>query len=183
MHWGERCVGETKRGRLVCDCALCTWWSPGYSLRERSVFSSSLQRKTSQCSTGESTSQSVPGLKVKTSPPPSQRWSSHTNTHTHGQGHACTQHMCSRAYTVYMGNACTHTCPGLVSLSLTRSFAPSALPLFIHGDPAADTISSYLSHISQLPVPLCRNSFPSSLTLRHKPSVNIFCLLHAVFGL
>lgn len=95
-----------------------------------------MQYKHSQQTTRERTSQSVPGLKMKASPPPSQWWWSYTHTHTH---------------------------TGLASFSFTHSLVLIALALFIHGDPGADTISFYLSYISQLPALFSQNCFSSTL--------------------
>ena len=138
----------------------------------------SMQHKHSQRSTGKSTSQSVPGLIVEASPPPITTMIL-THTHTHTSTWACMRatHMLEGIGECFH----THTYTGLASFSFTHSIVLSALPLFIHGDPSADTISFYLNYISQLPILLSKNCFSSSLMLALVPSVSLLCLLQSAF--
>lgn len=153
--------------------AFCVGDDPPGIPPERGLYFT--QHKHSQRSTGESTSQSVPGLKAKASPPPiTTTILTHTDMGMHANYTYAQRHIGECFY--------THICTGLASFSFTHSIVLSALPLFIHGDPSADTISFYLNYISQLPILLSKNCFSSSLTLALVPSVSFFCLLQAVFG-
>lgn len=92
----------------------------------------------------------------------------HTHTHTDTGMHAT--HICSMAYERTLPHTSTHTC--LACFSFIHALA---FPLFIHGDPGADTISFYLNYISQLPYNLWFFSCPYSCTC-----VPLFCILPAV---
>jgi len=185
---GAHAVGVNTFGRWTCGrdkerttlrvMVFCVGDDPPGISRERGLYS--MLHKHSQRSTGESTSQSVPGLKAKASPPPTNTMISHTHTHmdvgmrasyTYAQRHIGE---CFHLHThTHTHTHSTHTCTGLASFSFTHTIVLSALPLFIHGDPSADTISFYLNYISQLPILLSKNCFSSCLTLALVPSVSL----------
>lgn len=111
--WETDVWARQREEDIVCDSVLCRWRSPGHSPRARSLFCAA---QTQPALRGESTSQSVPGLKENASPPPSQWWSSPTC----GLGHARKLHICSKAY--------ERTRTGLASFSFTHSIVLSAPP-------------------------------------------------------
>lgn len=83
--------GRDKERTTLYVMVFCVGDDPPGIPRERGLYST--QHKHSQRSTGESTSQSVPGLKAKVSPPPiTTTILTHTQRHirTQGHGHACT---------------------------------------------------------------------------------------------
>lgn len=141
--------------------------------RERGLYS--MQHKHSQSSTGESTSQSVPGLIAKASPPPITMM-----ILTHTWTRACMQatHMLEGKRECFH----THTCTRLASFLLHILNCPQCPPSVYSWDPSTDTISFYLNYTSQLPVLLCKNYFSSSLMLALVPSVSFLCLLQTGLG-
>lgn len=128
-----------------------------------------IPRSTNTASTprGESTSQSVPGLKAEGFPSPHHNDDPLSHTHTHrltDMGmHASYTYAQRHIGECFHTHTLTHTCTRLASFSFTHSIVLSALPVFIHGDPCADTISFYLNYISQLPILPRKNCFSSSL--------------------
>lgn len=94
--------------------------------RERGLYS--MLHKHSQRSTGESISQSVPGLKAKASPPPTTTM---IFTHTYTHGHACKLHICSKAYRRMLPHTHTHTQGWPLSPSHTQLSSVPSLCLFM----------------------------------------------------
>ena len=150
---------------------LCRWQSPGCSLGARSLFHAA-QTQPALHGGKAPVSQSVPGLKAEGFPSPHHNDDPHTHTLTDTGMHA------SYTYAQRHIGECfhTHTHTHMHRVGLTHSIVLSALPVFIHGDPCADTISFYLNYISQLPILPRKNCFSSSLMLALEPSVIFFCL-------
>lgn len=97
---------------IACDGVLCRWRSHGYFPQARSLFHAAQTEPALR----RGKHQSVPGLKAKSSPPPSQQCCSPTCGH--GHGHACKLHICSNAYKIMLLH--TQACTGLASFSFTH---------------------------------------------------------------
>lgn len=145
----RKCIWETIRGQL-CVCVLRRWQPLGFSRRAMSLFHAAQTQPALQRGEHQSVSQSQ-GLKEKASPPPSLRRSLHT----------WTTRTLQEAY-----KASSRTCTGWAYFSFTLFAVLSASLVFIYDDPSADTISFSLNYISQLPILLSKNCFPSSLMLQ-----------------
>ncbi len=162
----------------MCVMVFCVGDDPPGIPRERGLYS--MQHKHSQHSTGESTSQSVPGRKVKASPPPITTMIL-THSHTHGHGHACKLHICSKAYRRMLPHTHTYAQSWPLSPSHTQlSSVPSlclfmATPVLILSHSISITSANSLSSSTRTVflLPLCLHLYPLSV---------FFCLLEAVFG-
>lgn len=129
----------------------------------------SMLHKHSQRSTGESTSQSVPGLKARL-PLPHHNDDPHTNTDTqNGHGHACKLNICSKAYRRML----PHTQMHRVGFSLLHILNCPQWPPSIYSWQPQHWYHLILSQLHQ-PTP---HPPISSLTIALVPSVSFFCLL------
>lgn len=161
----------------MCVMAFCVGDGPPGISQERGLYST--LHKHSQRSTGESSSQSVPGLKAKASPPPRHNDDPHTHTH----GHACKLHICSKAYRKMLPHTRAHTHAQVwpLSPSHTQLSSVPSLCLFM-ATPVLIPSHSISITSANSPSSPARTVFLLPFRLHLHPLSVVFCLLQPASG-
>ena len=162
----------------VCVTVFCVGDDPLGISRERGLYS--MLHKHSQRSTGESTSQSVPGLKAKASPPPITMMIL-THTHTDMGMHVSYTYAQRHIGECFHTHTHTHTQGLPLSPSHTQLSSVPSLCLFM-ATPVLIPSHSISITSANSPSSSARTVFLLPSRLHLCPLVSFLCILQAVFG-